>query len=467
MASVALALTQAPQAAASPPGPATLSTGFVADRLIADYPSQSGAWIGRMAQLGSTWTRIGAYWSLIAPRRPPLGFDGADAGDPSYNWSYLDTAVRNATASRQHVLLTLAGPPSWALGAGAARAAFRGTWRPNAAAYGAFAHAVAERYSGTFPDPEEPGNALPRVAAFQAWNEPNLPNFLEPQWTRTPHGYVPASPSIYRRLLNALYANVKAVQPSASVLAAGLAPYGDPPGQGRMRPVAFLRKLLCLQGPSLRRERCGDPAHFDAIDEHPYALTPTIHAYNRDDVSLPDVGRLARVLSAAERSGGALPKGSKPIWVTEVDWDSDPPDRAPGAVSLSHQASYVSLALYELWAQGVSHVFWFEVRDPGFAAKSLTGSGLFFSRGGAKPATTAFRFPFVAVSGGGGMSTLWGRAPAPGIVTVELYEHHQWRPFTLLRTTSGGVFYGQRRLGPNLLLRARERTVVSYPWLTR
>jgi hypothetical protein len=310
---------------------------------------------------------------------------------------------------------------------------------------------VAERYSGSFPDPANPGHALPQVDTFQAWNEPNLPTFLEPQWTRA------------RR---ALYANVKAVQPSAYVLAAGLAPYGDPPGRARMHPVEFLREVLCLQGPSLRRESCPYPAHFDALDVHPYALTPTIHAYNSDDVSIPDVGRLTRVVSAAERSGRALPAGSKPIWVTEFDWDSNPPDRTPGAVSLAQQASYVSLALYELWAQGISHAFWFEVRDPGYAAKSLTGSGLFFTRGGAKPATIAFRFPFAAISGRGGTQTLWGRAPTPGSVTIERYQGHQWRAFAQLHTTNAGVFHGQRRVGFHLLLRARERTVVSYPWLT-
>src|SRR5207302_10899244 len=103
-----------------------------------------------------------------------------------------------------------------------------------------------------------------------------------------------------------------------------LAPYGDPPGVDRMRPVAFLRELLCLHGARLRTERCPHPAHFDAIDMHPYAVTPTTHAINADDVSSVDLGRLSRVLRAAIRTRRALPRRQKPIWETELAWPSSP-----------------------------------------------------------------------------------------------------------------------------------------------
>jgi hypothetical protein len=41
-----------------------------------------------------------------------------------------------------------------------------------------------------------------------------------------------------------------------------------------MPPVTFLRELLCLHGDRLRRESCPQPAHFDALDIHPYTLRP-------------------------------------------------------------------------------------------------------------------------------------------------------------------------------------------------
>ena len=81
-------------------------------------------------------------------------------------------------------------------------------------------------------------------------------------------------------MLNGAYARVKAVHADNRVVAAGTAPYGDPPQVvNRMTPVRFMRELLCLRGRSLKRTRCSDPAHFDAIDHHPYATgSPTQRA---------------------------------------------------------------------------------------------------------------------------------------------------------------------------------------------
>jgi hypothetical protein len=293
------------------------------------------------------------------------------------------------------------------------------------------------------------------------WNEPNISTHLAPQWTRSRRGSQAASPALYRRLLNAAYVNIRAVQPHAFVLAAGLAPYGDRPGLGRMRPVEFLRELLCLHGTSLRLERCGDPARFDAVDIHPYGLTPTHHAFNQDDVSVPDLGRLSRILRVAGRTGRARPAGPKPIWVTEIAWDSSPPDRFGVPVVL--QASYLARAFYELWREGVGHVFWYEVRDLGTSAGNFTGAGLFFTSARAKPSAAAFRFPFVATHGPRGTTTLWGRSPRAGVITIEVALHGSWRALVRLTTTRGGVFDAGRHIGRHLTLRARVGRIASNP----
>jgi hypothetical protein len=432
---------------------ASLATGFDADTVV--FGGLAGQWFPRMQQLGSSWVRIPAAWNAIAPTRPRRPQSPAD---PAYDWSYLDAAVREAAATRQHVLLMLASPPGWALGAHAPRSAWPGTWRPDASAYGAFARAAARRYSGRFPDPAAPGRALPRVSYFQVWNEPNLRTWLSPQWTRRGRRWLPASPDIYRGLLDAAYAGVKTVQPRAHVLAAGLAPYGDPPGVDRMHPVTFLRELLCLHGEALRRGRCPVRAHLDGVDVHPYALTPTIHALSPDDVSVPDLGRLGRVLRAAGRAHTVLPRGGKPIWITEIAWDSSPPD--PAGVPVATQARYVSETLYEAWRQGTTHVMWYEARDLGHPAKSFTGAGLFYASGQPKPSALAFRFPFVAIRGPHGAATIWGRAPRPGAVTIEI-SRGGWRRLARIRTTRGGIFYGRLRLSPHTALRARQGATTS------
>ncbi len=447
------------------PGPPSFSTGFVDEaNFQSPIASVRALWFARARALGSRWVRLGAYWNQIAPLQPAAGFAGSDPGDPGYDFSRLDAGVRSATASHQNVLVMLLGPPTWALGANPPAGTYPGTWQPSPSALAAFAHAVALRYSGRFPDPLLPGRSLPRVTRFQVWNEPNLPTYLSPQWVRGPGGaWAPVSPAIYRTLLNAAYRAIKSVQPHALVLSAGTAPYGDPPGVGRMAPVVFLRELVCLHGAALNRERCPDPPHFDAADHHPYTLTPTHHAFGRDDVSLPDLGKLQRILRIAARRHTVMPAGVKPLWVTEIDWDSNPPDRA-SSVSLAGQARDLALAFYELWHQGVGHVLWFVMRDISY--KSLTGAGVYFANGTAKPSAAAYRFPFVALGRRGGTVTLWGRAPAPGLVTIERrVSGGRWRALARLRTSADGVFDGVRPAAAgSMRLRALEGRVASLPW---
>jgi hypothetical protein len=405
---------------------------------------------------------MAAVWLTLVAPRPTPNFHPSNPGDPNYHFGGLDALVREATAHGQHILLTILDAPTWAIVRTQGPAGFNGS--PRSSAVGAFARALARRYSGRFPDPVHPRTKLPRIDYFQAWNEPNLPALIAPQWTRARHGWISASPAIYRNILNAVYANVKAVRPHAYVFAAGLAPYGDAPGRpyNRMHPITFLRDLLCLRGSRLQPTHCPHPAHFDALDVHPYSLTPTSNARNPEDVSMANIARLRRVLRAAQRTGRALPTGRKPIWVTEMGWSSRPPD--PGGISLSRQASYVSLGFYELWRQGVDHIFWDLISD--FPYRSLAGAGLYYQNGRAKPAAAAFRFPFVALRSPHGMVTLWGKAPRGGTVSIQRRRGHTWRRALLLGTTSGGVFHARPRLGSRLVLRAVAGRVTSLPWAT-
>jgi hypothetical protein len=448
-------------AAASLPGPSSLSTGFDDDTTFESLdPTLRATWLDRAQRLSSSWVRLAVPWFVVAPAQLSPGFNAASASDPNYHWAGLDAAVRDATARRQNILLMILQAPSWAWGPNPASPDLAPSWRPDVGALGAFSHALAQRYSGRFPDPLAPGRRLPRVSYFQAWNEPNLRTALTPQWALSRGRWVPASPSYYRRMLNAVYANVKAAQPHASVLAAGLAPYGDPPGVDRMSPVTFLREMLCLSGNRLRRERCPNPAHFDAIDIHPYAINPTLPARKAVDISVPDIGKLKPVLRAAVRSRRAFPRRAKPIWMTELDWTSNPPD--PFGISVALQSRYLALGFYELWRQGVSHIFWFLIRDLPY--KSLTGAGVFFRDGTPKPSSQAFRFPFVALGDRHRMVTIWGRAPVRGTVAIERLRGKRWRTTLRLRVTRGGIFYARRRIGSHLTLRARVGRSASLPF---
>src|SRR4029078_2009357 len=71
------------------------------------------------------------------------------------------------------------------------------------------------------------------------WNEPNLSLDL-----------APASPSIYREMINVAADGVHSVDPAIVVVAGGLDPFGHPKSRKQhwysVAPLAFMRSVLCL-----------------------------------------------------------------------------------------------------------------------------------------------------------------------------------------------------------------------------
>ena len=418
-------------------------------------------WLQRTADAGADIVRIELSWVAPNTPRPPAGFDARDPADPAYDFSNADAAIRAATARGMKVLASFTGAPRWAEGSHRPADAPPGSWRPSPAALEDYGAALARRYSGHFPDPAHPGTLLPAVTAFQVWNEPNLSKYLSPQWS----GRRAVAPAHYRRMLNAFYRGVKSVNRRALVVTAGTGPFGDPqPGGNRLMPARFVRDLLCLRrsGGRLRKARCADPAHFDILAHHPYSVgAPTRSALNRDDVSIPDMGRLVRLLRVAERTGGALGRARHRLWVTEVSYDSRGPD--PDGVPLARHARYLGEALYQLWRSGVDTVFWFQVRDqapdPSFAATNQ--SGLFFRGGRPKPALRAYRFPVVARRSGPGKVLVWGRAPAAGTLVIERRAGSRWRVARTLHVNARSTFLTHIRNTGSARVRARVASEVS------
>src|SRR5262249_44369086 len=155
--------------------------------------------------------RIDISWVAPNTARRPAGFDARNPADPHYQFGKADAAIREAAAHGLGVIATFTGAPRWAEGPNRPRSAPPGAWRPAPGALEDYGAALAARYSGHFPDPERPGAVLPRVAAFQVWNEPNLDTYLSPQWS----GTHTLAPLLYRRMLNGFYRGVKSVDPSA------------------------------------------------------------------------------------------------------------------------------------------------------------------------------------------------------------------------------------------------------------
>ena len=425
-----------------------------------------GVWLQRSAAAEADLVRIDVGWPVTDSPGRPADFAPRNPADPHYDFTSDDIAIKQATAAGLRVLVVFNGAPRWAEGPHRPAGSPVGSWRPDPQAIEDYGIALATRYSGHFPDPAQPGHALPRVFAFQVWNEPNLSLYLSPQWS----GGRAVAPVLYRAMLNAFYRGVKSIDPHALVVAAGTAPFGDPPGGQRIPPVVFWRDVLCLTpaGGGVRAASCPDPAHFDVLAHHPYSVgDPTATALEPDDVSIPDLGKLTTLLDAAERFGTVLPRASHPVWVTEVSYDSDPPD--PQGVPIDEQARWLEQVLAELWRQGVQAIFWNQVGDqppvPSYGATAQ--SGVYYLDGRPKPALTAFRFPLVAWRRGKASLEVWGRAPTAGHVVVQERAGGTWRPVKTLSVRARATFVFEIAAAHPVDLRALIGGQTSLVWRAR
>ena len=397
----------------------------------------------RARSTGASMARLFLVWSAVAPRRPT---SPSDPDDPAYRWEVIDDQVRGAVSRGLDPLVYISGSVGWARGSAAG---LPGTW-PSPGQFESFARAAARRYSGSFrPDGAE--SALPRVRFWQAWNEPNAGREITPQ-RRSGR---PVSPAHYRRLVNAFADAVHGVRADNVVVAGGLAPFGhDSRDIQVLPPKQFMSALLCVARTPPHRRTCSNKTSFDVWSHHPYTNgSPTRKAQSPDDASIGDLGEIRAMVNAARRAGTVVGRRAPQFWVTEISWDTSPPD--PRAVPSALHARWVSEALFRMWSEGVSAVTWFRLTDDPLSETPYQ-SGFFTTRGRAKPSLKAFAFPFVAFRSGVTVN-LWGRTPrsARGTVVIERRSTSGWVPVTRLAADRFGIFSRRLALVGTGSLRAR------------
>jgi hypothetical protein len=315
--------------------------------------------------------RLDLNWNSIATRRPT---NATDPNDPAYDWDGYDSTVLNAAKNKIQVLFTIYGTPRWAQGVR------KGVNRAPAKMLDLrhFATAAARRYSGSFM--RDDGTVLPAVRKWLAWNEPNNPLFLSPQWVKSGKRYIPVAAKTYVGICTAIWSGVHATRLAGENVACGATdPRGNNSGRNirpSISPVAFLKDLkhYGLSG-----------KHFDVYAHHPYygraSETPTTRPKDRNSVTLGNIGDLTKVL-------GRL-YGNKKLWITEYGYQTNPPDKLFG-VSWTKQAHYLSQA-YAIARKNprITMMLWFLLKDE----SRLGGwqSGLFTATGKKKPAYNAFR----------------------------------------------------------------------------
>ena len=396
----------------------------------------------RVKQSGARMVQIQVPWSSVAPQKKPANWSPEDPADPNYDWAATDTRVIGAVGAGLTPVILIDGGPVWAQGCAAPPFAAVPLCDPDPEALGHFATAAARRYSGQF-------SGLPRVRFWQGLNEPNLSLFFNPQFK----GGKPVSANLYRALINSFYSGVKSVSASNLVIAAGLGPIAVP--RFTIGPKQFTRELLCMKGgrdPKPTRKKC--TASFDIFDIHPYTTGGPLHEGRSNDVQLGDLEELQDLLRAADRAGRIEGKfGPGSTWITEFSWDSKPPD--PGGLRMKILTRWTAMAMYRAWSAGISRFFWYSLRDSASGAGSSAfthtiQSGLYFrgetlEKDRPKAVLAAFRFPFVAIPGDGGMISFWGRTPTSqaGRVLVEGKRGGGWKKVVGANAAGSGVFTGK------------------------
>jgi hypothetical protein len=316
--------------------------------------------------------RVNLYWGGrygVAKRRPSVA---TNPNDPAYNWALYDRLVTYAKTYRMKPLFSIIGTPAWENhGAGLRKAP------ANPEDLRRFASAAAKRYSGTFEDKQ--GDTLPPVRLWLAWNEPNSPVNLVPQYRRVSGQWVIQSAIDYAKICTAVWSGVHQTKVSGEKVACGAtAPRGNnSPRSGRpsVSPLVFLRAV-----------RKAGLRHFDVWAHHPYygrpSESPTWRPPARDAaIELGNIGVLLAELTKLY--------GPKHLWITEYGYQTRPPDSEFG-VSWALQARYLTQAFAIARRNPrIDMMLWFLLRDD--TALGGWQSGLFTSKGRAKPSYNAFR----------------------------------------------------------------------------
>ena len=441
-----------------------LKVGFADDSLFRASPSQRSFLFSQLGDARAQILRIDVRWrNVVNPAAPPA--HPTNPADPDYYWSLTDAVVKAAAAHHVPIMITVLGAPDWAEGKHrpSGDAVPPGAWKPNARKLGQFAQALGKRYSGHY-------RGLPRVRYFEVWNEPNITKYLAPQL----HGKRAVSPTLYRGMLNSFYAGVKRAQPGARVIGGSMSPFGDPrkhpldPARPRLRPLVFLRKLLCLKS-TLEPRRCGTKPHFDILSQHPlnFNQPPSYHPYSSNDVQVATFRSVRRTLRAGERARNIRPGGHHQLWATEFEWYTNPPN--PTGVSLSKQAKWVEQGLYMLWKQGASAVVNYPFRDDPRSQpiSRWATSGALFLNGNRKPSFQSFRFPFVTHRKSNEKVGVWSVAPASGVLEIQRARGKHWRTVKRVRVHRGRVATSAIRLRSKAKLRGRIGKNTSRIWKQR
>ena len=346
------------------------------------------------AAAGASVIHTTASWAAIAPTRPKSALNGSD---PAYRLNDLDELVASASRYGLRVMIDITGSPKWANGG------HTPNYMPKKISdFTNFVRMLATRYNG-----RTAGRGA--VSLWSIWNEPNLQQFLYPQF----RGKTIVSVANYAKLLKAGYAAIKRANPTALVAA------GETSAQGRDKPLKGASETVAPG--TFMRLLAQQHVRFDAWAHHPYPTSPS--AKPLEKVRYPNV--TLSQLPTFEKNLKTFFHRAVPVWITEYGHETKPGE--PKGVSNSTQAAYARQALTVARKDpNVQMFIWFTFRD---SAGNPWQSGLEQPSGAHKPSYAAFS-SLARLIDGTTQTVKAGRQP-----TVKLFA-----PYLAFYNASGSSF---------------------------
>jgi hypothetical protein len=315
----------------------------------------SGAFFGVVPQAPPTTADFERMQGVVGTVRVPVEWFRLEPRPHVYNLSGLDRIAGEAADAGIRVLPFVYGSPRWLTGDPARPPLSSDRARR---AWAGLLHRLVRRYEPGGLFWEGRARTMP-ILSWQIWNEPNYLLFWHPR----------PSPRGYAKLLERSARAIRAIDPDASILAAGVAPV-----EAGITPWAFLRRMYAV--PGVRRA-------FDVVALHPYA--PYVR-WVRTQI------RFVREVMVEAGDGGT------PLQLTELGVASASAFRNPFDKGRAGQAAFLRktfrLALRNRRRWHLAGVDWFTWQDATAADPHCVFcqyGGLLDASGMPKPAWDVFR----------------------------------------------------------------------------
>ncbi len=309
----------------------------IADPQLITLPSSTQqAQLKQMASIGITSVRLDINQQWVQYNGPN-----------SYDWSEEDTVIHNIYNAGLAPIVIVNGAASWNSLGGATDGA---TQPVSASEFGSWAATLAGRYGSM-------------VKVYEIWNEPNIVGSWHPA----------ANPTAYTADLISAYKGIKAIEPGATVISAGLAPSNTDATD--INAVTFLQDMY----------KDGAKDYFDGVGYHPYSYPALPDTYE----SWSGWSQMAQATPSIRSVMTTNGDNDKKIWITEIGAPSNGPD----GVGNTQEATEFTQAITDAKSTGwIASIYIYTWQDSGTdASNDEDWFGLLNFNGAQKPAYAAVK----------------------------------------------------------------------------